>query len=212
MQRTVRIGVWDRFSQNRKSGARASLEPPAAHLSQILAELKEHDMKPPAQAPEPEPEPDVEQLVAEQRKAAEALLLEAYMLEERVKRDAHATENAEHHTAANERLERARAVEREAQAAADAASAQVASTTAALEEAERQMQYAQHILEGHLVRARECVAEREAAEIEAADAAEAVKASEARRNGAMEDARALAARIAERAAAVNANGAPPVAA
>ena len=198
--------AWDRFSIGRKPSASGTSEPPAAHLSQILAELKEHDMHPVA------PAPNIEQLVAEQRKAAEALLFEAYMLEERVKHDAVAAETAEQHAAANEKLERARGIEREAHGIADNATKQVASATAALEEAERQLQYAQSILEGHQQRAQECAADREAAEAEAEATAAAVNAWDARRKGAVNDARALAARIAEQAAAVSANGSATAAA
>jgi chromosome segregation ATPase len=199
--------AWDRFSNGRKPNASGASEPPAAHLSQILAELKEHDMHPAVA-----PAPDIEQLVAEQRKAAEALLFEAYMLEARVKHDAVAAETAEQHAAANQRLDRARGVEREARSIADGATKQVTSETAALKDAERQLQQAQSVLEGYQQRAQECAAQREAAETEAAEAAAAVKACDARRKDALNDARALAARIAERAAAVSANGSASAAA
>jgi chromosome segregation ATPase len=199
--------AWDRFSSGRKPNAPGTPEPPAAHLSQILAELKEHDMQPVAP-----PAPDIEQLVAEQRKAAEALLFEACMLEKRVQHDAAAAEIAAQHAAAGEKLDRARAVEREAQSIADSATRQVVSATAALEEAQRQLHDAQSMLEGYQSRAQECAAERAAAETEAAEAAAAVKACDERRKGAVNDARALAARIAEQAAAVSANGSASAAA
>ena len=175
MQMSVKT-AFDRLSHGRKLNAAGTSEPPADRLTTILAELKEHDMHP--AAPEPTAEKTIQHVVAEQRQAAEALLFEAYMLEERVKHEAQSADAVAQHAAASERLEQARAIERDARVAVEAA---------------------QHHLHA-------CAAQREAAETETAELAAAVKACEARRQDAFDDARALAARIAERAATVSASG------
>lgn len=80
-----------------------------------------------------------QQLVAEQRKAAEALLLEAYVLEERLKSEAAVAQASELHAAAQAKVDAATAAESEAKDAARAAAEQRTATANERREAENQV-------------------------------------------------------------------------
>lgn len=113
-------------------------------------------------------------LVAEQRKAAEALLLQVAELEQRLQTEAHAAQAAADYTAAKEKAEAAAIIEQQANDVARAALARHAALVAERQEADN--------------RAKELAAREAAAQREAAEAAAGVTACQSARAQAEKDA------------------------
>ena len=155
-----------------------------------------------------------QRLVAQQREAAEALLLEVRALENRLQHEAQAAHAAAECAAANEKAEGAAALEYEAseraRAAADRAAAiasdrqtaqaQAASARADAEAARARVAELEQRLSAQEARAQECAQSESAAQHEASEAASRLVACQAAREGAQAEAEAAK----ERAAALRA--------
>ncbi len=160
---------------------------------------------------------DVFLLVAEQRKAAEALLLQVAELEQRLQTEAHAAQAAADYTAAKEKAEAAAILEQQAnelaraamehhravvaerleaddllvttRADAETSKAKVAELQEQLREARRLADQSLAALEPHEARAKELAANEAAAQKEAAEAAAGVTACQSARAQAENDAK-----------------------
>lgn len=169
-------------------------------------------------APASEAMTAAQQLVAEQRKAAEALLLEAYVLEERLKSEAAAAQASEMYSTAKAKADAATAAEAEAKElarmAADLRTAaanerrdaenqvltargEVKAAKAKIGELEQQLRDAKQVLEQTLQmialresRIKECTTKEAAAKRDAADATTHVVACENARIAAVKEAEA----------------------